>query len=303
LEGDEYDSAFFDKRSKFIHYLPSFVAVNNIEFDHADIFDDLKQIKRSFEHMLRLVPSTGLICVNGDDENCRQVAATCEYTPVKRVGFSSEHCDRRIEDVDYAGGESSFTLEGERYTIPMDGEFNVRNAAMAVSGALFAGVAPEAIRAGLASFEGIARRQDIRGTTGRGIVVVDDFGHHPTAIREALTGLRRRFDGARLWAIFEPRSNTTRRSVFQDTLPEALGHADAVCIAQVENLEKVPADQRLDPEKVMADLRAGGKPAFYEPDADAIVGRLETEAEDGDVIIVFSNGGFDGIHDKLLGAL
>ena len=301
LEGDEYDTAFFDKRSKFIHYLPDFVVVNNIEFDHADIFDDVEQIKRAFEYMLRLVPSNGLICVNGDQENCLDVVKH-SHSPVKRVGFS-EYCDVKIEDLKYGAGESSFTLEDERYTIPMDGEFNVRNAAMAVCGARFVGIEPDAVRAGLESFEGVARRQDIRGKTERGITVVDDFGHHPTAIREALIGMRRRFREGRVWAIFEPRSNTTRRSVFQQMLPDALSHADAVCISAVENLEKVPAEQRLDPARVMDDLHKLDKPAFYEPDADAIVDRLKTEAQDGDVIIVFSNGGFDGIHEKLLAAL
>ncbi len=301
LEGDEYDTAFFDKRSKFIHYLPDFVVVNNIEFDHADIFDDVEQIKKSFEHMLRLVPSNGLICVNGDEQHCLDVVKQ-SHSPVKRVGFSDD-CDLKIEDVAYSGGESSFTLEGERYSISMDGEFNVRNAAMAVCGARFVGIDPDAVRAGLASFEGVARRQDIRGTTARGITVVDDFGHHPTAIREALIGMRRRFSEGRVWAVFEPRSNTTRRAVFQQMLPDALSHADAVCISAVENLEKVPVEKRLDPEQVMEDLRKLGKPAFYEPDADAIVERLKAEAQDGDVIIVFSNGGFDGIHDKLLAAL
>ncbi len=301
LEGDEYDTAFFDKRSKFIHYLPEFVAVNNIEFDHADIFDNVEQIQKSFEHMLRLVPGNGLICVNGDQKTCLDVAKG-SLSPVRKVGFSAD-CDLRIEDVEYLGGESSFTLEAERYTLPMDGEFNVRNAAMAVCGALFVGISPDAVRTGLLSFLGVARRQEIRGTTARGITVVDDFGHHPTAIGEALIGMRRRFKDARIWAIFEPRSNTTRRSVFQQMLPDALSHADAVCISAVENLEKVPADQRLDPERVMDDLRKLDKPAFYEADADAIVERLKVEAQDGDVIIVFSNGGFDGIHDKLLAAL
>jgi UDP-N-acetylmuramate: L-alanyl-gamma-D-glutamyl-meso-diaminopimelate ligase len=301
LEGDEYDTAFFDKRSKFIHYLPDFVVVNNIEFDHADIFDDVEQIKKSFEHMLRLVPSNGLICVNGDQQNCLDVVRR-SHSPVKRVGFS-EYCDVKIEDLKYGAGESSFSLEGERYSIPMDGEFNVRNAAMAVCGARFVGIEPDAVRKGLESFEGVARRQEIRGITKRGITVVDDFGHHPTAIREALIGMRRRFRESRVWAIFEPRSNTTRRSVFQQMLPDALSYADAVCISAVENLEKVPSEQRLDPARVMEDLHKLDKPAFYEPDADAIVERLKTEARDGDVIIVFSNGGFDGIHEKLLAAL
>tara|TARA_R110002096_G_scaffold364032_3_gene557110 strand:- start:2388 stop:3800 length:1413 start_codon:yes stop_codon:yes gene_type:complete len=299
LEGDEYDSAFFDKRSKFIHYLPEVAIVNNIEFDHADIFDDLKAIKRTFGHMIRLVPENGQVLLNGDDQNCLDVYEDEGHAPMKRVGFSAD-CEARITEVDYGTDVTAFSMEGERYTIPLNGEFNVRNAAMAVAAARFGGVTPDEIRAALESFLGIKRRQEVRGVTDRNITVVDDFGHHPTAIREALIGLRKKYDGSRLWAVFEPRSNTTRRNVFQDSLPEALGHADAVCLAEVARADILAEEERLDPDLVMETIRKGGIPAFYEPGADAIVKRLVEEAIDGDVIIVFSNGGFDGIHDKLL---
>ena len=174
---------------------------------------------------------------------------------------------------------------------------------MAITAARFGGLEPDEIRIGLTSFLGIKRRQEVRGVTDRNITVVDDFGHHPTAIRQAIIGLRKKYVGARLWAVFEPRSNTTRRKVFQDTLPEALRLADAVCVAQVARADMLSEDERLDPDLVMETIREGGTPAFYEPGADAIVERLEEEALDGDVIIVFSNGGFDGIHDKLLSRL
>ena len=301
MEGDEYDTAFFDKRSKFVHYLPEFVVVNNIEFDHADIFDSIEDIKLSFRRMLNIVPSEGLVCVNGDDANCLEVAEGCP-APVKTVGMG-EACDVRIENVEYSGGASSFVIEGEAYTVEMGGEFNVRNAAMAVCGARFAGMEPESIREGLQKFEGIARRQEIRGVTESGITVVDDFAHHPTAIREALKGMRRRFNGARVWAVFEPRSNTTRRNIFQEELPDALSEADAVCVSAVENPEKVAEGDRLDPEKVMATLKEKGVPAFYESGADSIVNRLKEESKEGDVVIVLSNGGFGGIHEKLLQTL
>ncbi len=300
LEGDEYDSAFFDKRSKFINYLPELAIVNNIEFDHADIYDDIEDIKRTFKHMVRLIPGNGLILLNGDDKNCLEVvAAEGKNSPSRRVGFA-EDCESRITDVDYQPQFTDFTIEGERYRIPMNGEFNVRNAAMAIGGARFGGIEPDTIRQALLDFTGIKRRQEVRGVTDRNITVIDDFGHHPTAIREALAGMRYRFPDSRLWAIFEPRSNTTRRNIFQDELPEALGHADAVCIAAVARADSLAEDQRLDTDKVMETLRAGGKPAYYEPNAEAIVTRVEAEAEDDDVVIVFSNGGFDGIHDKLL---
>lgn len=302
LEGDEYDSAFFDKRSKFIHYRPEVAIINNIEFDHADIFEDLAAVKKTFGHMARLVPGNGLLLVNGDDQNCVEVADAEAHCPVKRVGFG-EVCDARITEVHYEAEGTSFVLEDEDYQIPLIGEFNLRNAAVAICAARQAGLMPDGIRAALNTFEGVKRRQEVRGETARGITVIDDFAHHPTAIREAIAGLRRKYEGRRLWALFEPRSNTTRRNVFQKELPQALALADAVCVSAVPNPERFKPEERLDPEQVMANIRAKEIPAFYEPDADAIVETLKVEAQDGDVLVVFSNGGFDGIHDKLLGAL
>lgn len=302
LEGDEYDSAFFDKRSKFIHYLPEVVIVNNLEFDHADIFENLAAVKKTFGHLVRLVPENGIVLLNGDDANAREVFAEQGHSPVKRVGLGPD-CEARISEIDYRPDGTAFTLEGERYETGMNGEYNVRNAAMAITAARFAGVDPDAIRVAVSAFRSVKRRQEVRGVTARGVTVVDDFGHHPTAIREAIAGMRRRFEGARLWAVFEPRSNTTRRRVFQDALAEALGCADGVCIAAVARADKLAEEERLDTDLLMKSLRDRGLPAFYEPDADAIVDRLETETREADVVIVFSNGGFGGIHDKLLNRL
>ncbi|HRQ87733.1 MAG TPA: Mur ligase family protein, partial [Bacteroidia bacterium] len=302
LEGDEYDTAFFDKRSKFIHYLPELVIVNNLEFDHADIFDNLDAVKRTFGHLVRLVPENGLVLLNGDDANTLEVFAKEGHSPMKRVGLGPD-CDARITEIGYRPDGTSFTLEGERYETGMNGEYNVRNAAMAITAARFAGVSPDEIRSAVAAFRSVRRRQEVRGVTARGITVVDDFGHHPTAIREALAGMRRRFEGARLWAVFEPRSNTTRRKVFQQPLAEALGGADGVCISAVARSEMLAEEDRLDTDLLMQTLRERGLPAYYEPDADAIVARLAADAQDGDVVIVFSNGGFGGIHGKLLESL
>src|SRR4051812_38413460 len=219
IEGDEYDTAFFDKRSKFVHYLPELVIVNNIEFDHADIFDDLNAIKLSFKRLLNIVPENGMVLLNGDDQNCVDVAKDCRAQMVE-VGFS-KNCAHRIRDVSYSADGSRFKLGDDIYEVPMVGEFNVRNAAMAASAARFYGVPKTKIDNALKSFSGVARRQEIRGEA-RGVKVIDDFGHHPTAISETLEALRHRFRGQRLWAIFEPRSNTTRRAIFQHELPEAL---------------------------------------------------------------------------------
>lgn len=300
IEGDEYDTAFFDKRSKFIHYLPELVIVNNIEFDHADIYENLDAIKTSFRRLLNIVPSNGMVLLNADDPNCVDVAKNCP-APIVEVGFS-ENAGNHIRNPRQSGGVSSFELFGETFTVPLVGDFNIRNAAMAVSAAHFYGIPLPGIQKALAEFQGIKRRQEVRGVAG-GITVIDDFGHHPTAIRETLGGLRGRYPQARLWAVFEPRSNTTRRAVFQDDLPRAFAQADGAFIAQVARLDQLAPADRLNPEKVVADIAATGKPAFYEPTADAIVDKLKSLAREGDVVVVFSNGGFDGIHQKLLDRL
>ncbi|GAA5496243.1 UDP-N-acetylmuramate--L-alanyl-gamma-D-glutamyl-meso-2,6-diaminoheptandioate ligase [Rubritalea halochordaticola] len=300
LEGDEYDTAFFDKRSKFLHYLPEVVVVNNIEFDHADIYNSLEEIKLTFRRLLNIVPRNGMAFVNGDCPNSLDVAQGAP-APVTTVGLA-DSSDIQIKDVAYEGVTSSFTLEGERYTIPMSGEFNVRNAAMAVCSALFAGLTPDEIRAGLLGFEGIARRQELRGEA-RGVKVVDDFAHHPTAIQQAADAIRQKYDPKRLWVIFEPRSNTTRRNVFQNELADALSRADLAIVAAVPNPEKVAESDRLSPEKLIADIEAQGTHGWFLHTVDEIVAKVTELAEEGDVVAVLSNGGFGGVHDKLLASL
>ncbi len=237
IEGDEYDSAFFDKRSKFIHYLPELLIVNNIEFDHADIFNNLDEIKLSFRRLLNIVPQNGMVLLNGDDHNCVEVARDCLAQMIE-VGFS-KNCAQRIRDVAYSASGSRFKLGEDTFEIPLIGEFNVRNAAMAATAARFYDVPNAEIDNALKSFAGIARRQEVRGEAG-GVKVIDDFGHHPTAIAQTLQALRHRYPGQRIWAIFEPRSNTTRRAVFQKSLPEALALADGVFISEVAKLEQIP---------------------------------------------------------------
>src|SRR5438094_1367296 len=199
IEGDEYDTACFYKRSKFIHYLPELVIVNNIEFDHADIFNNLDEIKLSFRRLLNIVPQNGMVLVNGDDHNCVEVAKDCLAQMVE-VGFS-KNCAQRIRDVTYSPKGSQFKLGDDVYEIPLVGEFNVRNAAMAASAARFYDVSKAKIDNALKSFSGIARRQEVRGEA-RGVKVIDDFGHHPTAIAQTLQALRQRYQSQRIWAIF-----------------------------------------------------------------------------------------------------
>jgi UDP-N-acetylmuramate: L-alanyl-gamma-D-glutamyl-meso-diaminopimelate ligase len=297
IEGDEYDSAFFDKRSKFIHYLPELVIVNNIEFDHADIFHNLDEIKTSFRHFLRIVPQNGMALLNGDDSNCREVASEC-LAQIVEVGFGI-NCAAQLRHVSYSANGSRFTLAEEKFDIPLIGEFNVRNAAMAIEAAKFYGTPLEVIRKALKGFKGIARRQEVRGEVN-GVKVIDDFGHHPTAIAQTLTALRRRYAQHRLWAIFEPRSNTTRRAVFQHELPNALKLADGVFISEIAKLDQIPEEERLDAEALMREITKAGRPAFYEKNANAIVNRITPLLKKDDVVAIFSNGGFDDIHEKLL---
>ncbi len=297
LEGDEYDTAFFDKRSKFLHYLPECVVVNNIEFDHADIYNDVEEIKLSFKRLLNIVPRNGMAFVNGDEQNCLDVAAEAPC-PVTTIGLG-EGNSQRITDVKYEPTSSSFTLGAERYSVPMTGEFNVRNAAMAVSTAKFGGLTADEIRDGLLAFEGIARRQELKGERN-GIKVIDDFAHHPTAIRLAVQSIRQRYPDSRLWVLFEPRSNTTRRAVFQKELAEALAQADFAVVAAIPDLHKIPENDRLDPVRLSSDIAAMGGKGYYLADNPAIIAQVKAGAKTGDVVAVLSNGGFGGIHKQLL---
>jgi UDP-N-acetylmuramate: L-alanyl-gamma-D-glutamyl-meso-diaminopimelate ligase len=248
---------------------------------------------------MNIVPENGIVLVNGDDEHAVDVAHASR-APVLSVGFG-ENAARRIEDAVYGSGAKFRLLETE-FTLKIPGEFNVRNAAMAISAAHFYGIPLETIQKAVESFEGVRRRQEVRGNA-RGITVIDDFGHHPTAITQTLRAMRHQYPERRIWAIFEPRSNTTRRAVFQEALPAALSEADGVILSQVNRLDKLPEDNRLNPLKVIEDIARLGKPAFYEIGVPEIIARLKPLVQSGDVIAVFSNGGFDNIHQRLLSDL
>ena len=297
IEGDEYDTAFFDKRSKFVHYLPEVAIVNNLEFDHADIFPDLEAVKTSFKHFIRLVPRNGLLLANGDDLNLAPLL-NVTHCPVKRFGLGEGNAVQAF-NIRYGPTATEFEIPSFKFHMNLVGELNVRNALAVVACAKHCGLKNHQIQSAFDTFKGIKRRMEVRGIAG-GVTVVDDFGHHPTAIRETLRALRIKYPRQKLWAIFEPRSNTTRRNVFQTELALSFADADSVVIAQVARLELLAAEQRLNPEKLIEDLKSTGKTAAYLPDADAIVSHLVEQAEGGEVIVVFSNGGFGGIHGKLL---
>jgi UDP-N-acetylmuramate: L-alanyl-gamma-D-glutamyl-meso-diaminopimelate ligase len=300
IEGDEYDTAFFDKRSKFVHYLPDTVIINNIEFDHADIFPSLDDIKLTFRRLVNIVPRNGLVLANGDDPNVRSVITNAPC-PVKTFGLGPSN-DIRAANIALAADGSSFCVSGSTFHVPLLGEHNVRNALAVAAASLHHGLSPVQIQGAFTEFRGIKRRQEIRGEAA-GVTIVDDFGHHPTAIRETVRALRVRFPGCRLWAVFEPRSNTTRRCVFQNELAASLAEADGCFVSKVNRLEELAPDERLSPDKLVADIAASGRPAHYLDDADAIVAALVPLVRPTDVIAVFSNGGFGGIHGKLLETL
>ncbi|MDP4221136.1 MAG: UDP-N-acetylmuramate:L-alanyl-gamma-D-glutamyl-meso-diaminopimelate ligase [Bacteroidota bacterium] len=301
LEGDEYDTAFFDKRSKFLHYLPTTLIINNIEFDHADIFANLDEIKLSFRRLVNIVPQKGIVIANGDDRNVGDVIAN-SIAPVTTFGTSA-NCSWRASNITYHENSSEFDIihEGKkeaRVEVNLLGEFNVKNALAVAIAARHYDIPYDAIQKAFASFKNVKRRLEFKGEFG-GVKVYDDFAHHPTAIRETMKAFRTKFPNDRIIAIFEPRSNTTRRNIFQKELAECFADADIVFMSQIARLHLLSESERLDPEKVMSDIRAQGKQAFYLPDPDAISTEAATIARSGDAIIVMSNGGFGGIHGML----
>ena len=237
---------------------------------------------------------------NGDDANLEPLLGI-DHCPVRRFGLDGD-CDDLASGLAYSESGSEFRLGDTTFRIPMVGEFNVRNALAALLLARYAGLSDAQIQSGFATFEGIRRRMEIRGEAG-GVTVIDDFAHHPTAIRETLKALGQRFPGRRVWAIFEPRSNTTRRNHFQAELADALRLAKRVVVAGIAKLEQIPADERLDPAKLIEDIRSTGAEAEYIPTADEIVEHVVGQAKEGDILCVLSNGGFGGIHQKLLDSL
>jgi len=305
IEGDEYDSAFFDKTAKFLKYLPDVVIVGNLEYDHADIYPDMESLRIAFRRLLNLVPQRGLVILGADSPEAMQLASHAR-SPVETVGLSGQAdwqaCEIR------AGERTSFdvTYRGKpmgRFESPLSGSHNVRNALAALAVGRAVGLSPDAMRQGLATFEGVKRRLELKGTV-RGVSVYDDFAHHPTAIFETINALRLAHPDRRIWAIFEPRSATSCRRVFQDDFARAFieSSADEIVFAAVFR-SSLPEDQRLSIEQLTDDIMSKGKRARSIPKVDDIVRTVAAEARDGDLVLVMSNGGFDGIHAKLLNAL
>jgi UDP-N-acetylmuramate: L-alanyl-gamma-D-glutamyl-meso-diaminopimelate ligase len=305
VEGDEYDSAFFDKRPKFVHYRPDLAVLGNVEFDHADIYPDLDAVKLAFLRLLQVIPRRGRLIAGIDSPLAAELARSA-FCPVTTFGFD-EAAEWRAVDAGPADEGWRFQLvRGGRdegvFSVQLPGEHNVRNALAALATASAVGVDLERCRAALAEFRGVKRRLEVRGVVG-GISVYDDFAHHPTAVRETLKALRRVVGAGRLVAVFEPRSYTSRTRVFQEDFARALSGADLAVVASAHLPAKVPADQRVsERDLVNAIADSGGHGRFVEH-VDEIVTVLAGELRRGDHVVVLSNGGFGGIHDKLLAAL
>ena len=304
IEGDEYDSAFFDKTAKFLKYLPDIAVVNNIEYDHADIYADLEAIRVAFRRLVNLVPRRGLLLVGADDPEASALApiARCR---VESFGLANG-ADWQAHDIRIDNGMTRFSVRrgGQpigSFEVPLLGAYNVRNALAAIAVGAAVGLSPDTMADGLRRFKGVRRRLQLRGTAN-GVAVYDDFAHHPTAIAETLAGVRSAYPDHRIWAIFEPRSATSCRKVFQSDFARAFGPADRVLLPAVFRTT-LPDDQRLSIDQLVADLRAGGKDARFIPAVDDIVATVAREAGRGDLVVVMSNGGFDDIHQKLLTAL
>jgi UDP-N-acetylmuramate: L-alanyl-gamma-D-glutamyl-meso-diaminopimelate ligase len=305
VEGDEYDTAYFDKGPKFLHYRPRTAILTSIEFDHADIFRDLPHYEAAFERFARLLPPDGHLAVSAAYPSALRIARA---SAARIVTYGLEAgADFVARDLLHGPDGARFAvLERGRAlgsaTLPGGGAHNVENALGVVAVARALGLGFESIAPGLASFAGVRRRQEVRGDVG-GIVVVDDFAHHPTAVRETIAAMRVRFPGRRLWAVFEPRSNTSRRRLHQAEYVEALSGAPCVALKVPEPHDMVPADQRLDAEWVVRELRDRGVDARAEGDVDRLVRAVADGVRPGDIVLVMSNGAFGGFVDRLLAAL
>jgi len=305
LEGDEYDTAFFDKGPKFLHYFPDAAILTHVEFDHADIYVDLAAVKTAFKRMVNLIPQRGRLVAFDGSENVTECCAKA-FCKLERYGFD-EHSHWRVMDLQQQGSSTSWMLlrdgvEFAQLTLPMAGEHNALNATAAAALAAGQGVSAAVIVEALATFKSVKRRLEVRAEIA-GVTVIDDFAHHPTAIRETLRALRAAYAGRRLWAVLEPRSNTLRRNVFEHELVESLALADEVVLAQVFKSEAIPVNERLEPEHVVSALSTKGVPAVLCADADAIVQEIAPRLKSGDVVAILSNGGFGGIYEKLPAAL
>src|SRR6266481_5386001 len=306
LEGDEYDSAYWDKAAKFFHYHPDDLIITSLEFDHADIYADFETYELAFRRLVNLVPRTGRVVIWGDTEDSGPAlrrAASKAFCPVETYGFS-EGNDWIADDVAVDDEKTRFRVRHKgkpfgEFALAATGRHNVLNSLAAIAVAHGRGISADSLGKALTTFRSVKRRMDVKGEHG-GVLVVDDFAHHPTAVRATIEAARSRWPKRRLWAILEPRSNSMRRKVFQESLPKALALADRVVLGGVFRAQQLGDDNRMDPETVATSVRELGREARIFSGSDAIAEYLSTEAKPGDVLLIMSNGSFDGLCDKLV---
>ena len=301
VEGDEYDTAFFDKGPKFLHYFPDAVILTSVEFDHADIYKNLDAVKTAFKRLVNLVPRRGLLIAWDGHANVDECIGRA-FCRVERYGFG-EQSTWRITDVEYDGDCTRWKVSRNGLTwadfeSQLAGEYNVLNATAAAAMAAHYAIPVDIIARALRNFRSVKRRLEVKAEV-HGVTIIDDFAHHPTAITGTLKALRTRYPGRRLWAILEPRSNTLRRKVFESELAESLSHADEVVLAAVFKSDAIPEAERLDGQNVIAKIQAGRTSARMLASADSIVEAITPELREGDVVAILSNGGFGGIYEKL----
>jgi UDP-N-acetylmuramate: L-alanyl-gamma-D-glutamyl-meso-diaminopimelate ligase len=308
LEGDEYDTAFFDKGPKFLHYFPDAIILTSVEFDHADIYKDLDAVETAFKRLVNLIPRRGRIIAFDGAAGDQIESASLErslakaFSPIERYG-AGPRANWKVTNFRLDPGATTWSVEHNNahwadFEFALAGEYNVWNATAAAALAASCGIAPKDIALALKSFKSVKRRLEVKAQVN-GITIIDDFAHHPTAIAGTLKALRSRYAGSRLWAILEPRSNTLRRRVLQSDLARSLAQADEIVVANVFRSEAVPEHERLELPALAAEIKQHGRPARLLADADAIVQTISPELRSGDVVAILSNGGFGGIYEKL----
>jgi UDP-N-acetylmuramate: L-alanyl-gamma-D-glutamyl-meso-diaminopimelate ligase len=307
IEGDEYDSAFFDKGPKFLHYRPHNVILTSVEFDHADIYRDLDHLKDAFRRLIDLIPGDGKLIVCRDYHAAMELAGGAR-SPVISYGDHNS-ADWSVRNVRFGAGKTFFDpcFRGQSdgsLEVGLIGRHNVLNALAVYILAKELGIRRDRLLEGFATFQGVKRRQEIRGEK-RGVLVIDDFAHHPTAVRETIDAVRAAYPGRRLWAIFEPRSNTSRRSIFEQEFSESLALADHIVVSRLYQPEKIPEIERLSVDTVVREINhsCGDSRAVVIENAQDIATYVADHAVSGDIMLVMSNGGFDAVHDKILQAL
>lgn len=303
IEGDEYDTAYFDKVPKFIHYRPKHVILTSVEFDHADIYKDFDAVKAAFLRLMELIPAEGSLVYWGDDENVRAIAQKCKSSRVYGYGFSEKN-DFVVQILAETEAETKFSVSFRgttlaEYETPMAGRYNILNATAVVAQAYLNEMETSSVKEALKSFKGVKRRQDILGEFA-GVLLIEDFAHHPTAVKETVKAIQNRYVGKKVFSVFEPRSASSRRKVFQKDYVEAFSGADEVLIARAFDQGKIDEAERFSSDELIEDLKKIGKSADVFAGADEIVASLGARAKSGDVVLIMSNGGFDGIYDKLI---